>query len=81
MIALEQLTKEEKFIIAEFIYSYQTDILIKSDAERVIDLFKARGNDVSEVKLEANAVMNLIRQHIESPDRIEIMNAYYAGKL
>ena len=80
-IEAKNLTTEEKNIIAEYIYSYQTEILIKSDAERVIELFKNRGFDTSKVELEAHSVMNLIRLYIDSPDRDDIMNLYFQGKL
>lgn len=36
-------TKEERYIIAEYIYSYNSDILIKSDALQLIDVLDKKG--------------------------------------
>lgn len=34
----EDFTKEERYVIAEYVYSYNSEILIKSDAKILIDL-------------------------------------------
>lgn len=34
----EDFTKEERYIIAEYVYSYLSDILIKTDALKLIDV-------------------------------------------
>lgn len=80
-ITINKLTNKDQYIIAEYIYSYQQDILIKSDAKSVIKMFNEKGIDTSEVELEAHAVMNLIRKHIGSVDRNMIMEQYYSNAI
>lgn len=76
------LTKKEKYIIAEFLYSYGSDILIKSDAENVIEMFKKRGvKQAFKIEVEATATIILIRANLNICDRDEIMKDYYTGKL
>lgn len=82
VIPLSQLSKKDKSDIAEYIYSYETDILIKSDGESVIKMFKKHGvKEADETPLEAHAIMFLIKAHIERADRTAIMEDYYKGRI
>jgi len=82
IIPLNQLSKKDKSAIAEYIHSYETDILIKSDGEVVIKMFKKHGvKEADETPLEAHAIMFLIKGHIEREDRTLIMQDYYKGRL
>jgi hypothetical protein len=75
------LTDKEKLVITEFIHAYQTDTLIKSEGEAVIELFKNKGVDTSNVELEVYSIRNLIRKNIGSSEISVIVNDYLNGKL
>ncbi len=72
------LTEKDKFYIAEFIYSNDNDILIKSDAEKVIEVFKKHNIDV---KMSVNDIIWNINKYIDTPSLSHIMDDYYSGKL
>ena len=74
-------TNQEKTVVADFIFSMETDVLIKSDAEKVINMFKLKGVDVSNVGLNAYQVFMLIKQHFDVLERRELMKLYTSGKL
>lgn len=77
-----ELTKSEKNDIAEFIFSYKSDILIKSDAEKVIELFKNKGVPGAEgLELYADEVSEFINKTLSSEEIESIMKAYYSGGL
>jgi len=77
-----ELTNSQKNIIAEFIYSDAADVLIKSDAERVIELFKEKKVEkAEEINLDVVSVREAIHKNISLEDRDSIMNDYYSGKL
>lgn len=82
MIPLKNLSKKDKLAIAEFIYSQQQQILIKSDAESVVEVFKSHSvQDADKVEIEEYAILSLIRKNIEQIDIRHIMLDYYNGKL
>lgn len=77
-----KLTNSDKYHIAEFIFSYEADVLIKSDAEKVIEVFKRHEVEkAASVPLEANAIAMLIKSEISEADREIIMAEYYSGDL
>jgi len=76
-----ELTNKEKLVIAEFVFAYETDTLIKSECESVIELFKNKGVDTSRVDLEVYSILNLIRKNIGSAEISGIVNDYLNGKL
>ena len=76
---MEELTNEEKLDIAEFIFSESTDVLIKSDAEKVIVIFENR--DLEPPHLEVGSINDALAKHISQEDRDEMMEDYYAGRL
>lgn len=82
LIPLENLSQNDKYVIAEFIYSYMGDILIKSDAEAVIEVMK--GHEVEEAHncpIEAQGVFDLIENNISEDTAKQIMNDYFSGQL
>ena len=82
MIQFKKLSKKDKYALAEYIYSYESDILIKSDAEAVLKVLANHGVEKAVGhELEAHSIMHLIKGAIEREDRTEIMNEYYSGKL
>jgi hypothetical protein len=38
----EDFTPEERYIIAEFVYAYDSDTMIKSEALKLVDIFKSK---------------------------------------
>ncbi|PIZ50427.1 hypothetical protein COY27_07130 [Candidatus Woesearchaeota archaeon CG_4_10_14_0_2_um_filter_33_13] len=80
-LSLQQLTDKDKYIIAEYIYSFHQDILIKSDAQEVLNMFDRKGINVIGIELEKYTVMNLIRKHVGVLDRQEIMEQYYSNNI
>jgi hypothetical protein len=83
------LTESDRTAIAEFIFSYQTDVLIKQDALTVIDVldkhklieepekWKDQVNNQSEtISLR---LMLLIEKVIPAPTGKAIMDEYYGG--
>ncbi len=72
------LTEKDKYYIAEFVYSNDNDILIKSDAEKVIEVFKKHNVDV---KMSVSAIVSAIQNNIDTTTLTEIMDNYYSGKL
>jgi hypothetical protein len=76
-----ELTNKEKLVIAEFVYAYETDTLIKSEGESVIELFKNKGVDTSNVELEVYSILRVIRENIGFAEISVIVNDYLKGKL
>lgn len=84
------LSKEDRYIIAEFICSLRTDVLIKNDAIRLIDVFSKHkiGEDWDRLKTEVNSdfkhaivekLNKIIGKHIPMIEIKRIMNEYYIG--
>lgn len=81
--------QEERTIIAEFIFSYQTGILIKGDALSVLDLFLKKeliteneherlDQDVMDNKNDiSTTIARLLSDKISYSIKNEIMNEYY----
>lgn len=79
---LSDLSQEDKFAIAEYLYSQQTGVLIKSDAEAVIKVLKSHNvKEAETVNIEEFAILNLIHSNVSFEDREVIMSDYYSGKL
>lgn len=87
---MKNLTKEERYIVAEYVYSYQTDVLIKSDADRLIDLFIAHNVIKNEKQWKSNVAQNKFNVAMRLMDYLDeslspkngkmIMDEYY-GRL
>ena len=79
---LSDLSQKDKLAIAEYIYSQQAGVLIKSDAETVIKVLKSHNvKEAETVNIEEFAILNLIHSNVSFEDRDIIMNDYYSGKL
>ncbi len=74
------LSNSDKYYIAEFLYSNATDILIKSDAEKAIEVINKCFTD-EKIEMDASVILTLIYKHISAPDINTIMEDYYSGKL
>lgn len=85
-------TDQEKYVIAEFVYSRANDILIKSDAIALLNVFDAHElikQDVNALVEEVNdnrtdivkKCIELLNEHIPHAQGQDIMNSYYSGKL
>lgn len=80
-------TKDDKYAIAEYVFSYQSDVLIKSDAIAVIDVFEKHGliTEVDDWKdaVEHNRgnvstkLADLVENSISNEQGTEIMDEYY----
>ncbi len=78
MIKPELLSKKDRFIIAEYIYSQQQGILIKSDAEAVIKVLKSHAiQEADTVDIEEFAILFLIKKNIAEECIEEIMRDYF----
>ncbi len=78
MINPKLLSKQDRFVVAEYIYSQQQGILIKNDAEAVIGMFKSHGvKEADTVEIEEFAVLSLIKKNISEECIEEIMKDYF----
>jgi hypothetical protein len=88
----EDFTKEERFVIAEFVYSYDSDILIKSDAISLVDLFidKYFVDSQQALKLKDNInnnipvleeMIEILFTCVEEKEGQNIMNEYFGRSL
>ena len=84
----EDFTQEERTIIAEFVYSYDSDILIKTDALNLVNLFvKKEFVDESyaeelRYKIENNQLVleemiEILFTCVEEVEGRKIMNEYF----
>lgn len=83
--------KEQRTVIAEYIFSYQTGVLIKGDALSVLDLFYKKDlmtkevyehldQDVMSNKNDiANKIARLLSDKISYEMKNKIMTEYYGG--
>lgn len=84
-------TQEQRTIIAEYIFSYQTGVLIKGDALSVLDLFYKKelitkevyenlDQDVMENKNDISTkIARLLSDKIPYEIKNKIMQEYYGG--
>jgi hypothetical protein len=85
------LSQDEKSVIAEFIFSYQTDVLIKSDAIALVRLLYKCNILTAPQRVEyigiinrqqrgiSEILLNLVNQHFAKPQLDAIMAEYYGG--
>lgn len=84
-----EFTKDERNSIAEFVFSFQADVLIISDATRLVDVLAAHEllNDKESWRKRITAqdpnvcreLFDIIGQKIPSNKGKEIMDEYYKG--
>lgn len=83
-------TQEERTIIAEYIFSYQTDILIKGDVLSLLDLFLKKelitkdehvrlDQDIFDNKCDLSKINRLLSDKISYELKNKIMQEYYGG--
>jgi hypothetical protein len=84
-------TKEERNIIAEYVYSYSQDILIKTDAIKVLDvmdkynLINTDDYKAFKYRLENKTdntsydLLKLLESKISKQQGVSIMEEYYKG--
>jgi hypothetical protein len=85
----EDFTKEERYVIAEYIYSYNSEILIKSDAKSLIDLMLKKEMILKEISIHlsekvesqdfhvADEIISILSLFIDGEEGMKIMNEYY----
>jgi hypothetical protein len=84
----EDFTKEERNVIAEFVYSYDSDILIKSDALDLVDLFIKKElvdnphgeelrNKINNNLLVIDDLIEILFTSVEEEEGKKIMNEYF----
>lgn len=82
MLHLSDITYTQQFIIAEFLYSYDADILIKSDVEKLIEVFEQLEiPSLKSTKLDPTPYFNHVVLHINQEDISQIMQLYFSGQL
>ncbi len=65
MINPKLLSKQDRFVVAEYIYSQQQGILIKNDAEAVIGMFKSHGvKEADTVEIE-ECIEEIMKDYFE----------------
>jgi len=88
----EDFTKEERLVIAEFVHSYDSDILIKSDAISLVDLFVYKffvdSQHALQLKENINSNHSVLEEMIEilftcveEQEGKKIMNEYFTIKV
>jgi hypothetical protein len=85
-----RFNKEERTAIAEFVFSYQNDVLIKSDAVEVVGVLRDHSlienpdkwlDDISnQSRGIGSRLLTLIGSVIENKDGEAIMDEYYGAK-
>ena len=84
----ENFTQEQRAIIAEFVYSYDSDILIKADALKLVDVFiekelieQDHAVDLREKILNNHLVLEemieILFTSVEEEEGKKIMNEYF----
>lgn len=88
---LIDFSKEDRNTIAEYIYSYNQDILIVSDAKDVLDVLKKHELVDSDSynhliqKIDdksdgiSSLILNIIGEKVSKRQGLAIMNEYYGG--
>lgn len=75
-------TQKQKLDIAEFIFGYESDTLIKPDAERLIKVFQEHSVPEAYVaNLSTDDCLDLLIKNTTTAERVGIMSEYYSGKL
>ena len=77
-----EFTKEQEFIIAEFIFAYQSDTLIKSEAKELINVFQEHSVPEAYVaNLSVTDCIYLLINNTSQEQRDTLMDKYYSGNL
>jgi hypothetical protein len=83
MLDIKKLDKEDKLYIAEYLYSYDRDILIKNDLENLKKVFIKHEIDFDTDCKDASYFYMLTFKQFKDreEDIITIMNQYYSLEL
>jgi hypothetical protein len=88
----EDFTAEQREVIAEFVYSYYQDIMIKSDAEKLVQVFtvkdmidKQHATELNE-KIKNNEMVleeliEILFTSVEEAEGKKIMNEYFGREI
>ena len=82
-------SKEDRFVIAEFVFSNETDILILSDCIKLVEvlakhnLIEGKDEWIDNINNKApgivDAITKIVGEKISAAQGKEIMNEYYKG--
>ncbi len=75
-----ELSQKDKYHIAEFVYSNSIDVLIKSDAEKVIEVLN-KHFPKEKIEMDASVIARFLDKHVGSLIINAIMEDYFSGKL
>ena len=76
------LTDKQKLAIAEFAHAYETDTLIKPEAEALIKVFQEHGVPEAFVaNVDIDDCLELLFENTTVEERDLIMQSYYSGSL
>ena len=82
MIELENLTENQQYDIAEFIFGHQSGTLIKPEAEALIKVFEDhRVTEAFVANLSIEDCLGLLMSNTSKETRDIIMRKYYSGAL
>ena len=82
MLTTENFTDNQQYIIAEFIFSYESDTLIKPEAEALIKVFQEHHVPEAFVaNLTISDCVDLLVSNTSLEVRDVIMGKYYSGSL
>jgi hypothetical protein len=84
----DDFTKEERNVIAEFVYSYDKEILIKSDAHDLVDVFLKKEmidsehalslrNRITENDFVLEEMIEILFTSVEEEEGKKIMSEYF----
>jgi len=77
-----KLTDKQKLAIAEFAHAYETDTLIKPEAEALIKVFQEHGIPEAFVaNVDIDDCLELLMANTTIEERTELMQLYYSGSL
>jgi hypothetical protein len=77
-----KFTKQQQYIIAEFIFAHETDTLIKPEAQALIEVFQEHSVPEAYVaNLSIEDCVDLLVKNTTSEERSTIMADYYSGNL
>jgi hypothetical protein len=84
-------TKEQQVVIADFVHAYDTDTLIVTEAEKLLDVLHQHSllDNYRELKQElaekktgiTDRIKNILFNKVSEQQGVSIMNEYYKGNL
>ena len=78
----KKLSNNDRYVIAEFIFGYESETLIKSEGQAVLDMFQKHGiTKQFKGDMTGISILMMIKMEIDPFDRKAIMDSYYSGNL